>query len=84
MRCSYNATARLVALVCWFIGVVGVLYLLSDYANASASDEKAKQAEYVAGLEKIVAACLSDSTGKPVMIGDEWFLCGIVPIGRIK
>ena len=77
MRCVYNSTA-------WLIGVVGVLYLLSDYANASASNEKAKQATYVAGLEKIVAACLSDSTGKPVKIGDEWFLCGIVPIGRIK
>lgn len=70
MRCFYNSAA-------WLIGVMGVLYLLSDYANASASEEKAKQAAYV-------AACLSDSTGKPVKIGDEWFLCGIVAVGSFK
>jgi hypothetical protein len=35
-------------------------------------------------MSKILDACLSNSTGKPVKIGDEWFLCGIQPIGRYQ
>lgn len=71
--------------------VGGFLYLTSEHANSSgvaASNQSAatiqQQAEVIAGMSKILDACLSDSTGKPVKIGDEWFLCGIQPIGRYR
>lgn len=71
--------------------VGGFLYLTSEHANSSgvaASNQSAatiqQQAEVIAGMSKILDACLSDSTGKPVRIGDEWFLCGIQPIGRYR
>ena len=49
------------------------------YTNVEERDKK--QATYVKSLEKIVADCLSDSTGKPVVIGNELYLCGIVKTG---
>lgn len=68
-----------------------ITFLLSEKANAISEEADSRvmakvknQAEYIKGLEKIVAACLSDSHGKPLAIGDEWFLCGIVPIGSFK
>ena len=71
--------------------VGGFLYLTSEHANSSgvaASNQSAatiqQQAEVIAGMSKILDACLSNSTGKPVKIGDEWFLCGIQPIGRYQ
>ena len=71
--------------------VGGFLYLTSEHANSSgvaASNQSAatiqQQAEVIAGMSKILDACLSDSTGKPLLIGDEWFLCGIQPIGKYK
>ena len=39
---------------------------------------------YVKALEQVVASCLSDSTGKPVQIGEVLYMCGIVEIGKIK
>lgn len=63
----------------FLICTVLTLYLLSDRANAV--DAKNKDAEITA-LRNIVASCLSDSTGKPIKIGDELFLCGIVSIGK--
>ena len=35
-------------------------------------------------LRKIAATCLSDNIGKPIQIGDEWFLCSIQSIGVYK
>lgn len=72
--------------------IVCTAFLLSEKANAlnDAADNRAaskitKQAEYIAGLEKIVASCLSDAhLGKPIKIGDEWFLCSIQPLGRFN
>lgn len=61
------------AAVTWVIVLLAALWWLSPDADAA-------QVEYVHGLEQIVAACLSDATGKPIKIGDDWFLCGIVPI----
>ncbi len=71
---------RAVGVLCSMIGVLAVIYLLSDYANAATYDIKHDREQYVAALEKIVTACLSDSTGRPVIIDGEWFLCGIVPV----
>ena len=71
--------------------VGGFLYLTSEHANSNGvapSNQAAitiqQQAEVIAGMSKILDACLSNSTGKPVKIGDEWFLCGIQPIGKYK
>ena len=69
--------------------VGGFLYLTSEHANSSgvaASNQSAatiqQQAEVIAGMSKILDACLSDSTGKPVTINGQIFLCGIVQIGE--
>ena len=71
--------------------VGGFLYLTSEQANSNdvaTSNQAAatiqQQKEVISGMSKILNACLSDSTGKPVQIGDEWFLCGIQPIGKYK
>ena len=71
--------------------VGGFLYLTSEHANSNSvatSNQAAatirQQQEVIAGMSKILDACLSDSTGKPLLIGDEWFLCGIQPIGKYK
>lgn len=71
---------RAVGVLCSILGVFAVLYLLSDYANAAVIDVRNDREAYVAALEKIVTACISDSTGRPVIIDGEWFLCGIVPV----
>jgi hypothetical protein len=66
--------------------LVGCLvgFLISDRANASVPVTPHPQGDYVKGLERIVAACLSDATGKPVKIGGEIFLCGITSIGEFN
>lgn len=71
--------------------VASILFLLSEQANAInlAADSRAastvsQQQAYIAGLEKIVAACVTDNIGQPLRIGDEWFLCLISPLGNFK
>ena len=71
---------RAVGVMCSILGVLAVLFLLSDYANAAVIGARNDREAYVAALEKIVTACISDSTGRPVVIDGEWFLCGIVPV----
>lgn len=71
---------------------LGALYLMSSAANAvvdysdnkSATKIKQQQSE-IAELKKIVAACLGDSKiGGTILIGDEWFFCGLTSIGKFK
>ncbi len=57
-----------------------IVALLAVYAIAQRQD--AADAEYTRNLEEVVATCLSGPTGKPVTIGDEVFLCGIVNTGE--
>ncbi len=71
--------------------VGGFLYLTSEHANSNSvatSNQAAatirQQQEVIAGMSKILDACLSDSTGRPVLIENEWFLCGIVQVGWHK
>ena len=71
--------------------VGGFLYLTSEHANSNSvatSNQAAatirQQAEVIAGMSRILDACLSDSTGKPVTINGQIFLCGIVQIGEHK
>lgn len=72
---------KLVAIVCWIVGIAGVLYLLSDYANAAQANQSGSA--YTKSLENLVAGCLSEK-GRAIQIGDEWFVCGIYPLGSFK
>lgn len=54
--------------------------LLAIYAITQRQD--AADVEYTRNLEEVVATCLSGPTGKPVTIGNEIFLCGIVNTGE--
>lgn len=67
---------------------IGCLYLMSDAANAigAAADNKSaatikQQQQVIDGMSRILDACLSDSTGKPVAIDGQMYLCGIVYVG---
>jgi drug/metabolite transporter (DMT)-like permease len=71
------------------IVAAGCLFLMSSAANSAQESTNARvaaavsdQAAYVAGLERIVAACLSDATGKPITIGGRVFLCSIYDTGE--
>ena len=68
---------------------LAVMHLISDrvHAESEAADNRvaakvASQAAYIASLEAVVAACLSDGLGRPVQIGDQWVLCGTYPLGK--
>lgn len=54
--------------------------LLAIYAVMQRQD--AEDVEYTKNLEQIVATCLSDTTGKPIMIGNEIYLCSIYNTGE--
>lgn len=76
--------------IAWAISCAGVLYLLSDAANATApvSEERylaiiSKQEDYIKSLEKIVSLCFDDKE-QAVWVGDELHLCRAVPIGVFK
>lgn len=97
MRCWQMAglqyiTRKAAQIAAFIFCVAGCLYLMSDAANALgvAADNQSsatisKQKADIEALTKIVATCLSDDhTGKPLQIGDEWFLCGLTPIGTYK
>ena len=68
---------------------LAVMHLISArvHAEGEAADNRvaakvASQAAYIASLEAVVAACLSDGLGRPVQIGDQWVLCGTYPLGK--
>ena len=55
------------------------LWLLTGHrVDAAVANKDAEIVE----LRKIVAACVGDKYGT-LKIGDEWFICGIDPIGRM-
>ena len=54
--------------------------LIAIYAVMQRQD--AEDVEYTKNLEQIVATCLSDTTGKPIMIGNEIYLCSIYNTGE--
>lgn len=58
-----------------------VAWLSLDHYAEGQAYANMNHAAYTKALEKVVADCLSDSTGKPVVIGDELYLCGIVKTG---
>lgn len=71
----------------WVVVLAGVLYLMSDAANARppVGEERylaiiAKQEAYIKSLEKIVSLCFDDKE-RPVLVGNEWHLCRAVPTG---
>lgn len=86
MNAVMYAGLRFVAVL--IVGLA-VMHLISDrvHAESEAADNRvaakvASQAAYIASLEAVVAACLSDGLGRPVQIGDQWVLCGTYPLGK--
>ena len=86
MNAVMYAGLRFVAVI--LMGLA-VMHLISDrvHAESEAADTRvaakvASQAAYIASLEAVVAACLSDGLGRPVQVGDEWVLCGTYPLGK--
>ncbi len=70
------------ALVLTMIGFV--LGLGIQKLEAKEQIALARQAAYTKALEGVVGNCVSDNTGKPIQIGDDWYLCGITHIGRFS
>ena len=56
------------------IGAV-LMFVVQEYRHTT-------NTTYTKELEKLLALCLSDSTGKPIRIGDELYLCGIYKLGE--
>lgn len=62
------------------IGVVWLVVLFANQVSAAQAQRDSKQADYVRGLEKALAACLGDKEGA-LFIGGELHLCRAVPTG---
>lgn len=76
---------RAVGVLIGIIVSIGILYLMSDRANAAVQVTKAKtQQAYTQSLESLIATCLRDDRKGVVKIGDEWFICSAYPIGEFK
>ena len=56
-----------------------ILSLFAIYAVMQRQD--AADVQYTKNLETTLAQCLSDGTGRPVVIEKEVYLCGIVATG---
>lgn len=77
--------SRAVGLLIGIIVGIGILYLMSDRANAAVQMTKVKsQQAYTKSLESLLATCLRDDRKGVVKIGDEWFICSVYPIGEFK
>ena len=81
-------TLRAVQLSGWLLIFAGVYLFMSDQVQAVREEadnrvaaKLTQQAGEINELRKIAATCLSDHIGKPIQIGDEWFLCSIQSIG---
>ena len=60
----------------WLYSLLFILLL--SFMQVRDEEDKAIRS----GLEQVVTKCLSDSTGRPVVIDGEIFLCGIVRTGQ--
>lgn len=59
---------------------LGCVAVLSVYGWMQQRDLKDRHKASMEPAKAIIKQCLSGS-GQPIRIGDEWFLCGIVPLG---
>lgn len=76
---------RAVGVLTAILIVLGVMYLMSSYANAATLDSKVlAQKAYVKSLEGLLATCLRDDGKGVLKIGDEWFICSAYPIGKFE
>lgn len=66
------------------LAVTGQAQAIQEDVDNRVAADRANMKVYVEALEQVAASCLSDSTGKPVQIGDVLYMCGIVEIGKIK
>ena len=82
------AAVKVLVLGCIFVAAVlavtGQAQAIQEDADNRVAADRANMKVYVKALEQVVASCLSDSTGKPVQIGDVIYLCGIVEVGRSR
>jgi len=81
---------KVIRAMAFLLCVVGVLFLMSDFANAAKSAEsmnnysKINQQELeIKELRKIVETCLKGNAS-PIWIGNELFFCGISTSGILK
>lgn len=87
LRLSATQNKRIWAAVKFIIVVSAFVYLISDMANATVAtsdirEETISQNAEIEALRKIVGACVSDSSaGGLLKIGEEYYLCGISPLG---
>ena len=71
----------------WLLVLLMIGFAIGVMIEKMEAKEKialARQAAYTKALEGVVSNCLSDNTGKPVQVGDDWYLCGITHIGRFS
>jgi hypothetical protein len=78
-------SAYLKQAVMFLLVVVSLLYAGSDFANALENrykdDISSKDTEIIE-LRSLLATCLTEnSAGQLLKIGDDYFLCGISPLG---
>jgi hypothetical protein len=59
-------------------GVYLILFIICAYVAIDTVETKTSND----AMRKIVAKCLSDSVGRPITIGNEIYLCGIVSTGE--
>ena len=69
-------------LIVLIVGLLTVLCINAMDMLANAQEQHAAdKATQVKVMESILTQCLSDATGRPVVIDNEVYLCGIVPTG---
>lgn len=69
-------------LIVLLIGLLTALCINAMDMLANAQEQQASErAAQVKVMESILTQCLSDATGRPVVIDNEVYLCGIVKTG---
>lgn len=82
---QWSGLARYLRQVLLFLLLVlAFLYASSDFANEIRKEQVSEiisQKLEIAALRDIVALCVRDGAGGVLKIGDDYFLCGISPLG---
>lgn len=86
VRFAFGITVRdfliNLGLLVLIIGLLTALCINAMEILANVQEQQAsEQAAQVKVMESILTQCLSDSTGRPVVIDGEIYLCGIVKTG---
>lgn len=76
----HSARSALLCLLLVAAATWALIHMVNYHFNAVAA-AKQEQAAYVKALEQVVARCLSDGTGRPIIIDGQTHLCGVYPLG---